>query len=221
MVNIKTQIPSHRRKEPLNRIQYYLRSSSSLIRKEARPIGCLCCSPSPRPSSLATSFWLLWALGLIWTSTSPSATRRLAASRSFASSLHEGTKPLSASPVKEEIVNKIAVQKGKFGHRHAKMLYLGSLCGRQKMKQCFHLLQFPQWSTQQLLQSHKIIRFRFPSSLRDGISRNGSRNQCISLHEYMRAGNMFSFRSWAVSTKIRKGPLGVNTATRSVKVKVE
>lgn len=36
-------------------------------------------------------------------------------------------------------------------------------------------------------------------------------------HEYIRAGNMGSFLSWAVSTSILRGPLGHSTATRSGK----
>lgn len=38
-------------------------------------------------------------------------------------------------------------------------------------------------------------------------------------HEYIRAGNMGSFLSWAVSTSILSGPLGHSTATRSGKTK--
>lgn len=36
-----------------------------------------------------------------------------------------------------------------------------------------------------------------------------------NLHEYMRAGKICSFLSWAVSTKILKGPFGVRTAIKS------
>lgn len=38
------------------------------------------------------------------------------------------------------------------------------------------------------------------------------------LHEYIRAGNIGSLRSCAVSTNIRSGPLGVNTATKSERI---